>query len=80
VTESVNREVVDVSDDVLDIEGAAKFLKCGTSTLYHYVCKKKIPCIKLGSRTLFKRSELLTWLDRYRQEPVNGILSRTQRS
>jgi len=80
VTESVNREAVDVVDDVLDIEGAARFLKCGTSTLYHYVCKKKIPCIKLGSRTLFKRSELLTWLDRYRQEPVNGILSKAQRS
>jgi excisionase family DNA binding protein len=79
VTESVNREAVDVVDDVLDIEGAARFLKCGTSTLYHYVCKKKIPCIKLGTRTLFKRSELLTWLDRYRQEPVNGILSKAQR-
>jgi excisionase family DNA binding protein len=80
VAESVNREAVDVGDDVLDIEGAARFLKCGTSTLYHYVCKKKIPCIKLGSRTLFKRSELLAWLDRYRQEPVNGILSKAQRS
>jgi len=80
VTDLVNREAVDASDDVLDIEGAARFLKCGTSTLYHYVCKKKIPCIKLGSRTLFKRSELLTWLDRYRQEPVNGILSKAQRS
>lgn len=80
MTDSVNREVVDVSDDVLDIEGAARFLKCGTSTLYHYVCKKKIPCIKLGSRTLFKRSELLAWLDRYRQEPVNAILSGAQRS
>ena len=80
VTDSVVQEDTIASDDVLDIEGAARFLKCGTSTLYHYVCQKKIPCIKLGARTLFKRSELLSWLDRYRQEPVNGILSKGARS
>ena len=60
-------------DDVFDIEGAARFLKCGTSTLYHYVWKKKIPFIKIGSRTLFKRSDLLDWLDQYRREPENWI-------
>ncbi|MBN2251225.1 MAG: helix-turn-helix domain-containing protein [Candidatus Altiarchaeota archaeon] len=70
-------EVVD--DDVLDIEGASQFLKCGISTLYHYVCNKKIPCIKLGTRTLFKRSDLLAWLDQYRQEPVQRIYSGSRR-
>lgn len=61
------------SEEVFDIEGAARFLKCGTSTLYHYVCQRKIPFIKLGTRTLFKRSDLLSWLDRYRREPENWI-------
>jgi len=79
VTDTTTSEVEVVGDDVLDIEGASRFLKCGTSTLYHYVCKKKIPCIKLGARTLFKRSDLLSWLDLYRQDAVHGIASREPR-
>ena len=71
MTESEICQAANSSDDVFDIESAARFLKCGTSTLYHYVCNKKIPFIKMGSRTLFKRSDLVSWLDRYRQEPKN---------
>lgn len=36
----VQNDVIGI-DDVLDIEGAACFLKCGMSTLYHYVSQKK---------------------------------------
>lgn len=66
-------------EEVLDMEGAAGFLKCGTSTLYHYVCAKKIPCIKLGTRTLFKRSDLLAWLERFRRDPEDGYRSKAVR-
>lgn len=79
VSDSVDRMDAIPDDDVLDIAGASRFLKCGTSTLYHYVCHKKIPCFKLGARTLFKREDLLTWLEQYRQEPVNAITSMRSR-
>ncbi len=76
MTDKVICQESNFSDEVFDIDGAARFLKCGTSTLYHYVCKKKIPFIKLGARTLFKRSDLLAWLDQYRREPENWIASK----
>ncbi len=66
-------QVNDSNDEVMDIEGAARFLKCGTSTLYRFVCHRSIPCIKLGTRTLFKRSDLLVWLDLYRRDPVGFL-------
>ncbi|OQB04969.1 MAG: Helix-turn-helix domain protein [Spirochaetes bacterium ADurb.Bin215] len=66
-------QVNDSNDEVMDIERAARFLKCGTSTLYRYVCHRSIPCIKMGSRTLFKRSDLLVWLDQYRRDPVGFL-------
>jgi excisionase family DNA binding protein len=61
----------DLSEQIFNVEEAASFLRCGVSTLYHFVCAKKIPYIKMNSRVLFKKSDLITWLDRFRQEPVN---------
>lgn len=73
MSDSVNGDVKNPDDEVLDIVGASKFLKCGTSTLYRFVCNRKIPCIKLGTRTLFKRSDLLVWLDQYRRDPEGFV-------
>lgn len=80
LSDTENRREEIPNEEVLDIAGAARFLKCGTSTLYHYVCQKKIPCFKLGARTLFKRTDLLDWLDRYRREPENGFPSKAVNS
>ena len=73
MSNSEEHRVNDSNDEVMDIEGASRFLKCGTSTLYRYVCHRSIPCIKLGSRTLFKRSDLLVWLDQFRRDPVGFV-------
>lgn len=79
MAESEQRRNDNSAEEVLDMEGASRFLKCGTSTLYHYVSAKKIPCIKLGARTLFKRSDLLVWLELFRRDPVDGYRSKAIR-
>jgi len=56
-------------DEVLDIKGAASLLKCASSTLYHYVSENRMPFIKMGTRTLFRRRDLLVWLDQHRRFP-----------
>ena len=62
--------VVGQVDEVLDIKGAACLLKCASSTLYHYVSENQMPFIKMGTRTLFRRRDLLVWLDQKRSFPV----------
>ena len=57
-------------EEVLDIKGAASLLKCASSTLYHYVSENQMPFIKMGTRTLFRRRDLLMWLDQKRSFPV----------
>lgn len=56
-------------EEILDIKEAALFLKCASSTLYHYVSENRMPFIKMGTRTLFRRRDLLSWLDQHRTFP-----------
>lgn len=59
-------------EDVFDVRGAARFLKCAVPTVYAYVERKAMPHIKMGTRVLFKRDDLLSWLDTMRKNPVVG--------
>lgn len=61
--------VLETEDEVLDIKGAACLLKYAASTLYHYVSENRMPFIKMGTRTLFRRRDLLIWLDHHRRFP-----------
>lgn len=51
-----------VMSEVLDIKGAAEYLKVGEQTLYNWVNKRTIPHNKRGRKLYFLRSELLEWL------------------
>jgi excisionase family DNA binding protein len=55
--------------EFMDIEEASKFLKLKKSTLYQMVFKREIPFYKRTKKLLFKKSELVEWVDR------NKILS-----
>jgi len=59
-----------MSEEIFNVEEAAGFLRCGVSTVYRFVCRKQIPYIKMNSRVLFKKSDLIVWLDRFRKEPI----------
>ncbi len=47
----------------IGVEEAATYLAAPTSRIYSLVSAKRIPYRKDGSRLLFRRSELDTWLD-----------------
>ncbi len=46
----------------LTVGEAAEYLRCPKSRLYSLVSAGRIPFVKDGSRTLFSRGELDTWL------------------
>jgi excisionase family DNA binding protein len=49
-------------DDYLNRQEACKFLRCSLATLYNYQKAGKIPCLKIGRKVLFKKSELISAL------------------
>jgi excisionase family DNA binding protein len=50
------------SDGWLTVGEAAEYLRCPKSRVYSLVSARRIPFVKDGSRTLFRRSELDAWL------------------
>lgn len=51
-------------DTWLTVCEAADYLRCPKSRVYSLVSAKRIPFVKDGSRTLFRRSALDDWLQR----------------
>jgi excisionase family DNA binding protein len=49
-------------DGWLTVTEAAEYLRCPKSRVYSLVSARRIPFVKDGSRTLFRRSELDSWL------------------
>ena len=52
-------------DDVVEITRLSK------ATIYAYVCRREIPCIKLGTRTLFNEDVVLKWIEERAVSSVN---------
>jgi excisionase family DNA binding protein len=50
------------TDGWLTVGEAAEYLRCPKSRVYSLVSARRIPFVKDGSRTLFRRSELDSWL------------------
>jgi len=57
---------------LLSIKEASEFLGLKVPTLYKYVCSKKIPYAKLGSRVLFDPEKLIIWIEKNSISPVGG--------
>ena len=58
----------DRSDDIVgDMEDCSRWLKRSPSTIYKMTSQRKIPHFKNGKRLLFKKSEILAWLEKDRQ-------------
>lgn len=51
--------------EVLDLEGAAQYLKMPVSTLYKKCNNREIPHSKPGKTLCFLRSELKAWIERH---------------
>ena len=49
--------------EFMDIEEASKFLKLRKSTIYQMVFKRGIPFYKSTKKLLFKKNELIEWIE-----------------
>ena len=64
--------------DILDIKQAAAFLHLKVNTLYEKTSEKSIPHFKKGNKLLFKRDELMAWVQEGKvktQEELRGEAS-----
>lgn len=50
-------------DEVLDVDGAARYLGVHEATVYDFAGRGEIPHRRLGRRLLFLKSALLTWVE-----------------
>lgn len=52
-------------EEFLDRQQTCKFLRCSLATLYNYQKAGKLPCLKIGRKVLFKKSELILTLQKF---------------
>ena len=57
----------EAGDAVLDVAGAAAFLKIGQSTIYKAAASGGLASVKLGGRLVFRRADLLAYLEAHRR-------------
>ena len=65
----VNALVFDAEDELLRYRDAARLLGMSPGTLMVWVCTRRydLPFFKVGRSVLFRRSELLAWLETRRR-------------
>lgn len=54
--------------EIMFVPQAAKFLNRAVATIYALVQKNELPHYRRGRQLLFKRSELLAWINEGKQE------------
>ena len=60
---------------LLDVQAAAELLGCSPKTLRARVARRLVPFRRLGGRVLFKRAELLEFIDALDGVSVNDALT-----
>jgi excisionase family DNA binding protein len=70
-----------------DLEDCSEWIKRSPSTIYKLTSQRRIPHFKNGKRLLFKKSEVLAWLEKDRQftneefrSDVDGMLQQHAKS
>jgi hypothetical protein len=58
--------------EYLDTEEATKFLRVSVSRLYRMRVDDNLPYIRNGRKLMYKRSELIEFLDNLRQNHLEG--------
>ena len=59
--------------EYMDIDEASNFLKLKKATLYQMVFKREIPFYKSTKKLLFKKSDLIDWVDKDRIYTVKEL-------
>jgi excisionase family DNA binding protein len=55
----------------LTVGDVSKTLNIGKSTLYSYVNKRQIPCLKISGKVLFEKTDLEDWILSKKQPVIN---------
>lgn len=58
--------------EVLNIDDAAEYLGVSRGTLYNWCSQRRVPFIKIGSRTMFRKRDLDTWIADHAVAAVNA--------
>ncbi len=53
-------------ENLISAEEVTRYLDISLPTLYKWIKTKNIPSYKIGSRVLFKKSELEKWIERFK--------------
>ena len=59
---------------ILNLEEASRFLGIPKNTLYGYTSRRQIPHHKVGRSLKFYKSDLIEWLNEYKQKTQSEIL------
>ena len=57
-------------EKLLDVVEAADFLDLSPKTIYTYICKRKIPFLKINSSVRFRQSDLESWIEKHLVKPL----------
>lgn len=57
-------------ESYLDVKEAASLMRCSSMQVYRDCAQGAIPHIRKGNRIIFKRRDLIAWLDSLRIGPV----------
>jgi excisionase family DNA binding protein len=60
---------------LINVQEAAALLNLAVATIYEKASQKSIPHYKHGKKIMFKKSELLAWVDARRIKTIHEILS-----
>lgn len=60
-------------DQLMNIQEAAAFLGLAVNTLYEKTSERLIPHYKQGKKVIFKKSELIGWIESGRIKTLNDI-------
>jgi len=63
----------ELGDIFLNIKEVSQLLKMNISTINNFIKEGKIPSYKVGKRRLFKKEELIRWVESQRDESYKGI-------
>ena len=66
------------TDDLMNIQEAAKYLRLTVPTLYGHVSKSTIPVSKQGKRLYFSKKELTEWIKSGRKKTVAEITAEVE--
>ncbi|MBS4035868.1 MAG: helix-turn-helix domain-containing protein [Ignavibacterium sp.] len=74
--ESILNSIQTKETEFMDINEASSFLKLKKTTIYQMVFKREIPFYKSTKKLLFKKSDLIEWVEKDRIYTIEELQSK----